>query len=328
MEIGPLNQAQFNDYLALVDQEIRPAGANTYSWEDFPLILGQDNRAGVFGILENNKVVAGAACLVRQFQTSCGAVPVAGIGCVVTSPEHRGRGFSRDLQSAMITSLAAANVPLAVLWTDQPETYSGRGFRPAGWEFHVDMKDVVPANGFPSGFTCRPFLAEDTAAVSSLYRRHSFRTIRNPGDSTLLYGMPGTKGLVAVGQGDQVVAAVFCGKGADFVGYVCEWSGSHGLVNPLLDQVHGQDLARYVLVPPGGQALAESLARRGAVVTARTTGLWVVAQPDQLARYLQSAGHGSAADPTDPASILGTVGPDGVVVPGAMDLAVWGFDSV
>ncbi len=328
MNIGPLDPAQFHDYLTLVDQEIRPAGAQTHSWEDFPLILGQGNRAGVFGILEDDKVVAGAACLVRQFQTSCGAVPVAGIGCVVTRPDRRGRGLSRDLQTAMIASLSSANVPLVVLWTDQPETYTGRGFRPAGWEFHVDLQNVAAANGFPSGFSCRPYADKDADAVSSLYGRHPYRTIRNPGDAAQLYGMPGTTGLVAVGQGDQVVAAAFCGKGADFVKYVCEWSGPHGLVLPLLDEVRERDLARHVLVPPGGQALADSLARRGAVVTARTTGLWVMTQPEQLSRYLQGSGHGGGIDPTDPASILGTVGPDGVVVPGALDLAVWGFDSV
>ena len=328
MKIAPLDEAQFNEFLALVDQEIRPAGALTHSWEDYPLILGQENRAGVLGILEEDRVVAGVACLVRQFQTSCGAVPVAGIGSVVTSPDRRGKGFSRELQTAMIAHLASANVPLAVLWTDKPETYSGRGFRPAGWEFHVDMKDAGPGNGFPSGFTCRPYQDEDAAAVSSLYDRHIYRTIRNPGDSTRLYGMPGTTGLVAVGQGDQVTAAVFCGKGADFGGYVCEWSGPHGLVFPLLDEALDQDLARFVLVPPGGQALAASLARRGAVVAAQTAGLWVVTQPEQLSLYLQSSGHGSPADPTDPAGILGTVGPDGVVVPGALNLAVWGFDSV
>jgi len=328
MEFAPLNPSQFSEFLSLVDREIRPAGAVTHSWDDFPLILGQDNRAGVLGIIEDNKVVAGAACLVRQFQTSCGAVPVAGIGGVVTSPDFRGRGYSRQLQTEMISRLATANIPLAVLWSDKPEIYSGRGFRPAGWEFHVDMKDVGPGEGFPAGFGFRPYVNEDAAAVASLYDRHPFRTIRNPGDAVRLYGMPGTVGLVAEGQGNQVVAAVFCGKGADFEDYACEWSGPHGLVLPLLDEVRCQDLARYVLVPSGGQGLADSLVRRGATVTAHTAGLWLVVQPEQLSRYLQSSGHGAALDSADPAAILGTVDPDGVVVPGALTLAVWGFDSV
>lgn len=328
MNIAPLNTAQFDEFLALVDQEIRPAGAATHAWDDFPIILGQGNRAGVLGVYEQDELVAGAACLVRQFQTSCGAVPVAGIGCVVTKPDFRGRGYSRELQTALINRLAAANVPLAVLWTDKPETYIGRGFRPAGWEFHVDLKEVTPGRGFPAGFQCRPYTVKDADAVSALYDRHLFRTLRNPGDSALLYAMPGTTGLVCVGQGDEVVAAVFCGKGADFGEYVSEWSGPQGLAIPLLDEAVAQGLARYVLVPPGGQALADALAGRGAAVTAMTSGLWVVTQPEQLSRYLQGSGHGAPPDPADPAGILGTVDSDGVVVPGALTLAVWGFDSV
>lgn len=328
MDFAPLSPAQFTEYLALVDREIRPAGAATHPWEDFPVILGQDNRAGILAVIKKDEVVAGAACLVRQFHSSCGAIPVAGIGCVVTRPDFRGRGYSRDIQTALITRLAAANIPLAVLWSDKPEAYAGRGFRPAGWEFHVDMKDCDPGSGFPTGFQCRPYDDQDAEAVSALYERHLLRTQRHPGDSARLYGMPGTSGLVCVGLGDAVVAAVFCGKGADFPDYVCEWSGPQGLVMPLLDEAVGQGLARHVLVPPGGENLAEALTRRGAVATATTSGLWAVTQPDQLSRYLESTGHGAPSDPTDPVEILGTVGEDQVVAPGALNLAVWGFDSV
>jgi GNAT superfamily N-acetyltransferase len=327
MEIVNFNHDQFGEYLDLVDAEIRTPDAFTHAWEDFPLLLDQGNRDMVFGILEVERVAAGLSCLVRQFQTSCGMVPVAGIGGVVTRPEFRGRGLSKALQIDLVKRLAAANVPLAVLWSDRPEYYTGRGFAPAGWEFHVDMAGLAHVD-FPAGFSCREFLAEDVPAAAALYDRHPYRAIRHPGDAARLYTMPGTKGLVAQGEKGQVVATVFCGKGADFRNYVLEWGGPAGLVIPLLAEARRREWARHLLAPAGGELLAGKLSGLGATVIARETGHWLVVQPEQISRYLQGAGMGAPGNPADPTAILGTVGPDGVVVPGVLTAAVWGFDSV
>ena len=59
-------------------------------------------------------------------------------------------------------------------------------------------------------------------------------------------------GLVAVGEDESVLAAVFCGKGADFPNYVAEWSGPIGLVVALLGEARRRQWAQHVLVPPGG----------------------------------------------------------------------------
>ncbi len=328
MEITSFSSEKFTEFLALVDDQIRPPGSSTHAWEDFPLILARENSSMILGICEGDSVAAGIACLVRQFQTSCGPIPVAGIGSVVTRAESRGQGFSRALQEALIERLASANVPLAVLWTDQPEFYTGRGFAPAGWEFHVDMTGVRAGAGFPVGFSFRAFKPEDSSEVGALYDHHPYRTIRPPVDDARLYTMPGTRGLVATGKGEKVVAAVFCGKGADFNGYVTEWNGPLGLVIPLLVESKSRGWARHLLVPPGGEGLADQLVRLGGTVAAQPSGHWLIIQPEQLSRYMQGAGHGVPQDPTDPASVLGTVGPDGVIIPGALTVAVWGFDSV
>lgn len=328
MNITTFTPRQFTEFLALVDDQIRPPGSSTRAWEDYPLILAQENSSMIFGICDGDSVAAGVACLVRQFQTSCGPIPVAGIGSVVTRPEFRGQGFSRALQDALIERLAAEDVPLAVLWTDQPEIYRGRGFVPAGWEFHVGMTGVGMATGFPDGFSCRAFKPGDSADVAALYDHHPYRTIRPQNDDARLYTMPGTRGLVATGDGDKVVAAVFCGKGADFTDYVTEWDGPLGLVIPLLRECRNRGWARQVLIPPGGEGLAAQLVRLGGTVAAQPSGHWLIIQPEQLSKFMQSAGHGVSRDPSDPAALLGTVGPDGVIIPGTLTVAVWGFDSV
>ncbi len=328
MEITSFSPEQFTDFLSMVDDQIRPPGSSTHAWEDFPLILARENSSMILGICEGDRVAAGIACLVRQFQTSCGPIPVAGIGSVVTRPEFRGRGFSKALQKALIERLASDDVPLAVLWAERPEFYTGRGFAPAGWEFHLDMTGVRAYAGFPQGFSFRAFKPEDSAEVAALYDHHPYRTIRPPDDDARLYTMPGTRGLVATGEGDKVVAAVFCGKGADFIDYVTEWDGPLGLVIPLLGECRSRGWARQVLVPPGGEGLADQLVRLGGTVAAQPSGHWLIIQPEKLSRYMQGAGHGVPQDPADPASVLGAVGPDGVIIPGALTIAVWGFDSV
>jgi GNAT superfamily N-acetyltransferase len=328
MDIATFSPDQFAEFRELVDREIQPAGAQTRAWEDNPLGLGPANRRMARGICRDGRVAAGISCLVRQFRTDCGAIPIAAVGSVVTRPEYRDQGLSRALQQDLLENLGQADVPLAVLWTDQPAAYRGRGFVPAGWEFHVDLDQTDLATTLPTGFSCRDFLPADVAAIEGIYRRHPFRTERLPGDSALLYGMPGTHGLVAAGTAAQPVAAVFCGKGADFPGYVLEWGGPVGLVLPLVAEAHRRGWARHLLAPPGGEHLAHRLAGAGATVTARESGLWRVVQPDKLARYLQKAGRGSLTDPAAPKLVLGSVDDQGVVVPGVLTVAVWGFDSV
>jgi GNAT superfamily N-acetyltransferase len=327
MNIVSFNDEQFRAYLDLVDREIRTPGSSTHAWDDFPLLLQRGHGAMALGILEGDDVAAGLSCLVRQVQTSGGAIPVAGIGAVVTRPESRGRGLSAALQTALIEKLRDADVPLAVLWTDQPAIYHRRGFTPAGWEFHVDLAQATFMD-LPTGFFCRDFVTRDVPAAAALYARHRLRTLRLPGDAAKLYTMPGTRGLVATGEKDQVLAAVFCGKGSDFRDYVLEWSGPLGLVVPLLAEARRREWARRLLVPPGGELLAGKLDASGAEVTAKKAGHWLVVQPDKLSRYLQKTGLGVPRYPRDPQAILGTVRADGVVVPGALAVAIWGFDSV
>ncbi len=329
MQIASITPARHAEFLSLVNAEIRPDRAKTNARDDFPLILDPDNAAWtLIATTPEGEMVGGLACLIREFTTSCGKIPVAGVGSVVTKPEFRGQGLSSALQTALLTKLKGKNVPLAVLWTDQPEIYAGRGFVPAGWELHIDLTEAELATDFPPGFDVREFAAHDTAAVQGLYELHQLRTIRLPGDAEKLYNMPGTRGLVATGEDDTVLAAVFCGKGADFPEYVPEWSGPVGLVIALLAEVRKRGWAHQVLVPPGGDQLVAQLMHRGATVFPNTAGFWAVLQPDSLNRYLQAAGIGAPPQTSDPVVLLGHIDEQGQPVNGPVTVGVWGFDSV
>lgn len=328
MEIAGLTLAQHAEFLALVDAEIRPPHAGTRAWEDFPLVLGAGNLAWQIGAVdEDGRLAGGLAILVRTFATSCGDVRVAGIGSVVTRPDCRGRGLSSRLQSEALALLARKEVPLAALWTDRPEIYSGRGFLPAGWEWHADLIPATLPETAPAGATVRAWTPADARAAAALYDQHRWRTRREPGDAQRLYGMPGTRGLVAE-TAAGIEAALFCGKGADFPQYVTEWAGEPGAVACLLTAAQRTGWADQVLIPAGGEAMAEYLAAAGAAVRAAPSACWAVVRPDLLASVVTSAGGTVPAEERRAPGWLGSVDEEGLVVPGPLTVAVWGFDSV
>lgn len=326
MEIAGLTVAQHADYLALVNAEIRPLAAATRAEEDFPLALGLGNLPWQLGAFDDGGGLAGGlAVQVRPLATSCGDIAAGFIGSVVTRPDCRGRGLSARLQAEALARLGAAGVPLAALWTDRPEIYAGRGFVPAGWEFHVGLGEVaLPAA--PTGAIVREWRPEDAPVVGALYDAHRLRTRRQPGDADRLYGMPGTRGLVAEVSG-RVTAAVFCGRGADFPDYVAEWSGEPAHVLALLGAARDRGWAGAALVPAGAEGLAEHLLAMGAVPVALPAGCWCVTRPDLLTAQVLAAGGRIPACSADARAWLGGVGPDGAVEPGPLTLAVWGLDS-
>lgn len=325
MQIACPSPAEHAAFREIVDAEIRPGDGGTRAWDDFPVILGEENRSWTLvARTPAGEVAAGLACLVRPFTTSLGTVPIGGIGGVVTLPAHRGLGLSRRLQESMLAHLHRHNVPLAVLWTDQPEIYAGRGFAAAGWEHHLllDGVDLPPATGV------RAFRDEDTEAVAALYGDHAWHTVREPGDAGRLYGMAGTRGLIAVEAGtERITAAVFCGKGADFPDYVTEWSGEDGAILGLFRVARERGWASRVLVPPGGEPVLNAVAEVGGRWFAAASGLWALLDPADLRRRTAEAGLEPPAEDT-PAAWLGTVGDDGRSRPGVLHVAIWGFDSV
>lgn len=326
MEIAGLTVAQHADYLALVNAEIRPQPAVTRAEDDFPLALGLDNLSWLLGACGADGCLAGGlAVLVRPFATSCGDIAVGAVGSVVTRPDCRGQGLSARLQAAALARLAERDVPLAALWTDRPEIYAGRGFVPAGWEWHAGLEGAALPSA-PPGVRIRPFAPADAAAVAALYDGHRWRTRRLPGDAERLYGMPGTRGLVAE-RGGAIVASAFCGKGADFPDYVTEWSGEAGLVLALLGAARDGGLAGAVLLPAGSEDLAGRLAGAGAAPLALPSGCWAILRPDLLAPRLAAAGSAAPPAGADARAWLGFVGEDGAVTPGPLAVAVWGFDS-
>ncbi len=324
MSIRPVVLAEYKDFVAFLNAGMRPEITATRAEDDFPVILSPDNLEGLWCMKDDSGWIAGLAVLTRSFTSVLGPVRVAGIGSVVTRPDKRGQGLSKQLQTRVLGELAGQDVPLAVLWTDQPAIYSGRGFHEAGWEYHVDLSGARLAGLVPPGAEVRPFLPSDVTAVSMIYDAHPLRTLRHSGDNTKLYTMPGTRGLV-LAMGHDILAYAFCGKGDDFPDYVAEWGGKAEPALAVMAAAQEQGLASRVLVPAGREDLLKVASRRGAGHGLISSGLWSVIRPDLMPI---PEGVKPSGRPEDPATWLGRVDDEGRIKPGCFQLGVWGFDSV
>ena len=324
MEIRKVGLDEYEGFIAFINAGMRPDPAPTRAEDDFPVILGRDNVEGLWGARDAQGWVVGLAVLTRPVISTLGPIDVAGIGSVVTRNDRRGEGLNGRLQRAVLDDLARCGVLLAVLWTDRPEIYAGRGFSAAGWEYHLDLTGAVLSGRLPTAGRIRPYTHADLAAVSDLYENHPLRTVRRPGDAARLYRMPGTRGLV-LDRGGEVAAYAFCGKGEDFPDYVAEWGGEVDAALTILAAARDAGLASRALVPAGREDLVEAAVGSGAGLALLPSGLWAVLRPDLI------PSGGTVADSAtmrDPRYWLGHIGADGVAEPGRLQLGIWGMDSV
>ena len=329
MSIVTVTAADRAEFLNLVNAEIRPDRAKTNAWDDFPVILGASNSQWQLVYKAQDGIIAGCiACLIRDHQTSCGIIPIAGIGSVVTHPEYRGQGISSALQNEMLSRLKGKNIPLGVLWTDQPEIYSGRGVVPAGWEIHASVAELSTSGALDNGHRIIPFKADDANRVQTLFDCHPLRTIREADDSSAYYCMPGTRGFLVVDSQESIKAAAFCGKGGDFPDYITEFSGDVQTLPYLFQYLYENGFASQVLLPAGSEELVNALVDFGCEWVATTSGQWVVLDSLALGAFVKEAGGDVPANVDDPAAWLGSVGAEGQPLVGSLTTAVWGFDSV
>jgi len=324
MEICTIKAEEYEGFVDFLDAGMRPQGTETRAVEDFPNILGRDNLQGMLGIRDNTGWIAGLASLTRPFVTSVGLVPVAGIGSVVTRDDHRGQGYSSRLQIAVLEKLTREHVPLAVLWTDQPEIYAGRGFSAAGWEYHLDLTQLPLEDLWPTDGRDVALGGKHSAEIAAIYAQHPWRTQRLETDHSPLYGMPGTR-ISGLSRDDRLAAYAACSKGEDFPDYVAEWGGDTESALAVLARAHQLGLASRALVPAGREDILEAAGRFGAGFALAPSGLWAVLMPELLG---QLAGPVPDDLQRDPRAWLGLVQDDQTLLPGKLQIAVWGFDSV
>jgi hypothetical protein len=208
------------------------------------------------------QVVAACGILPRRLVTPAASFSVGLVGSVATAPQHRGRGYGKELLTRAETELGAGGAVCAMLWADDAGWYREQGWIPVGSECVF-----VLARGLelllPEPDHVRPATNADHGAIHRLYCTQPTRVERTAAETSALLAGPGIKALVNERDGAPVAYAVL-GRGEDLRNVVHEWAGPIEEVLPLL-RAHLEASARdsegiYVMVPPSARDMASFFA--------------------------------------------------------------------
>ncbi len=121
----------------------------------------------------NGKIVSYVRVSDRSMYIGEGIVKLGGIGMVVTSPRHRGRGYASALLRDAIAYMEARNYDLSLLFTTIQPFYMPFGwasFPQTTFELELHSKKTFA----PSGWKSRPFdLERDLTQISQIYDEHN-----------------------------------------------------------------------------------------------------------------------------------------------------------
>ena len=272
--------------------------------EEFPLLVGGENRRRCKVISAGGEYLAHAAWRPVTLRTESGRVDAAGIGLVTTHADHRDRGLASQLVEACVEEARAEGADLAFLFSAPRQLYARLGFVPAGRERLAWVSGSGPSAGGGDAYRVRPRRRADDAGITVLLRSTGVGADRTSSELSALLEIPGTEVWVCSRRG---VVRAYCvvGKGRDLRGVVHEWAGEDAALAHLLSAVAERAsepipvLGPASRLPPG--------ARRSQV------------HPLALMRILRPAAFGT----DDPARAFGAG-----EAAGARDLYIWGLDSV
>ncbi len=313
----------------LIDRCMRP-GATLSMAEDFPLLVGRPSRARRLIVRSaEGRIQSHVAARLNTVALPSGQlIRCANIGAVCSAPEARGQGFAARLMEEMLKGCCEDGVELAMLWSEVDGFYERFGFRHAGLErrFFVntdDLRGVTPA-------MARWMVPEDIKALLHLRRQGDPCSFGRPHEEArLLYQLPLSRTLVAL-DGPRITASVTLGKGLDFEGAVCEWSGSPKLLPGLLKTLlRATRLSSVLVLGPGwDETFSRTFTSLGCPWEDADLGMFKILNPEPLLQELDLRG---AQDlPHDPDELLyALIGKQGRRPRDAtLPFYVWGLDSM
>jgi len=179
--------------------------------------------------------------------------------------------------------LARRGALLAILWGDDTEYYSKRGWKQMGWE--IDF--VIPAacvEHLPEPAGVRERKPEDDGQIHELYERHPERVQRSPSETLALLSCPDMEVLVVERWG-RIAGYTCMGRGADLRNVVHEWAGDAQALSMLLREHFARRKSRgieedlFLIAPPSAVDVAERLTNAGAQLSQGVVGMGKILRP-------------------------------------------------
>jgi N-acetylglutamate synthase-like GNAT family acetyltransferase len=288
---APLD-GEFSTVVQFLDRHLRPEAGWSIQAE-YPVALSQQNIGNIRIITENGEVRSHAVMRPLIIKSPVGLFKVAGIGSVVTSSEHRGRGYSTQVIENCLTAAREHGCDFAILWTNLYDFYRKMGFELAGGETSIIIEKElnVPANGMKFMDTNKV----SAEAIHRLYTQHTVTSLRTLAETQAYLQIPNSRVYTAWDQSGTLQAYAIEGKGADLTGYIHEWGGGVQQLMALIAHVRKvQGKTITVISPRHSQNLIKNLKEQNVVVNEGFLGMIKILNHNNLygkvKRYARALG--------------------------------------
>ena len=220
---------EFSDVVEFLNQNLRLSNPWPISSE-YPTALSANNIHNMSIIMDDEKIVSHAVLKPMIVKTPLCIFKIAGIGSVVTDPEHRQKGLSSKNIQNCVALAQQQDCDMVILWTDQFDFYRRFGFELAGMEQTYVLEKKLEVKNKKLKFLSDTKV--DAEAILKLYSQHTVHSVRTVEDIRNFLKIPNSRLYTAWNEYNQLVAYAVEGKGIDLTHYVHEWAGS---VDSLMD---------------------------------------------------------------------------------------------
>lgn len=290
----PLFEHELGDLVRFLSTHLRPGKQWTIA-EEYPLAIHDSNLNNVRVIRDIDGGFLSAAVMKPLIiKSPVGIFKVAAIGSVVTNPEHRNKGLSRQVLEDCINSARAHGCDFAILWTDLYDFYRKLGFELAGTEISV----TIPTNFKCADVPGMKFMNTnkiDPEAMLRLYSQHTTGSVRTVDEVRRLLQIPNSRVFTAWDEQNRLQAYAVEGKGADLDGYIHEWGGGVSKLLPLIRYAIQQQKRPLNLITPSHSAnLIRQLVAGGGVEHSGVLGMIKLLNPPafmtKIKKYVRAMG--------------------------------------
>jgi N-acetylglutamate synthase-like GNAT family acetyltransferase len=239
------------------DRNLRPEAGWSIEAE-YPLAFNTKNLHNVRVLESNHEILSGAVMKMHIMKCAMGLFKVAAIGSVVTSPEHRNKGYSHEILNDCLKAAQEQVCDFAILWSDLYDFYRKVGFELAGREVSLVLdQDMTFELGTHRILETNKVAPE---AILKVYNQHTTGSIRTVEDIKSYLQIPNSKIYTLWDAQNQLLAFAVEGKGADLKGYVHEWGGSVTNLTTLFAHIRKVTQAPLtVIAPSSSQNLIRTL---------------------------------------------------------------------
>ena len=267
----PLHEHELGDFVSFLSTHLRP-NQNWSIADEYPLAIHDSNLNNVRVIRSEQGFLSAAVMKPLVIKSPAGLFKAAAIGSVVTNPEFRNQGFSRQILEASLEAARAHGCDFAILWTNLYDFYRKLGFELAGIEVSLRLPETMKVDN--AGLRFMQGNKVDAEAILRLYSQHTTGSLRTVEEVRKFLQIPNARVFTAWDEHNKLQAYAIEGKGADLDGYVHEWGGGVSKLLPLLKfAMQAEKRPLTVIAPAHSANLIRQLKVLGAVESSGVLGM-------------------------------------------------------